>query len=176
MKRDWEHLLKFLGRKSNMSHTGVTFWYQVYIACMLFSASQTVLVTSDITYLKDIRVYRRLQLIKFTFMKQKKSINICIFYIMTNIFQNTFFYISVVNAIQDGPFRGCWGLGRKSSLPKIYHKWSPMMKLDTVIPYLNKIQNICKSHDTHYAFSIFSPEISNFWYIRTYKYRLYYNT
>ena len=36
----------------------------------------------------------------------KKSINMDIFYIVTNIFQNNIFYILVVNPIQDEHFRG----------------------------------------------------------------------
>ena len=54
-----------------------------------------------------------------------------------------------------------------------------MMKLGTVIPYLKKIQKICESRDTPLTsayISIFSPEISQFCYIKKYKYRLHFST
>ena len=51
-----------------------------------------------------------------------------------------------VNPIQDGHFRGCsWmeeGAQKGSPLPKICHTYPTMMKLDTVVPYLKKIQNM----------------------------------
>ena len=46
------------------------------------------------------------------------------------------------------------------------------MKLGTVIPYLKKIQKIFKSRDTPLIsvdISIFSPEFSDFFYIKKYK-------
>ena len=36
---------------------------------------------------------------------------------------------------------------QKGSLPKIFHTYLIMTKLDTVIPYLTKIQRIYKSRD-----------------------------
>ena len=63
-----------------------------------------------------------------------------------------------VNPIQDGPFRGDsqigWGGGYLSppSPPKIYHTYPKTMKLDTVIPYLRKIQKIYKSPNTFLEF------------------------
>ena len=62
--------------------------------------------------------------------------------------------IFTVNPVQDGPFRGCsWmGGGKKAPLPKICHTYPTMMKPGTFIPYLKKIQKICKSHDTPLEF------------------------
>ena len=45
-----------------------------------------------------------------------------------------------------GPAHG-WG-GKKALLPKICHTYPAMMKLDTVTPYLKKIQKIYQSRDT----------------------------
>ena len=53
-----------------------------------------------------------------------------------------------------------------------------MMKLDTVIPYLKKIQKIYESRDTPLPsadISVFSPEISKFCYIKRYRYRLHFS-
>ena len=41
-----------------------------------------------------------------------------------------------------------WEGGQKGPLPKICHTYPTMMKPDTVIPYLKKIQKIYKSRDT----------------------------
>ena len=43
-----------------------------------------------------------------------------------------------------------WGGGwdKKALLPKICHTYPTMMKLGTVIPYLNKIQKIYESRGT----------------------------
>ena len=49
-----------------------------------------------------------------------------------------------------GPAHG-WG-GKKALLPKICHTYPAMMKLDTVTPYLKKIQKIYQSRDTHPKF------------------------
>ena len=63
------------------------------------------------------------------------------------------------NSIQKGLVRGCsriregGGRGQKGRLPKICHTYSTMMKLGTVVPYLNKIQKIYKSRDSLYEFS-----------------------
>ena len=60
------------------------------------------------------------------------------------------------NPIQDGHFRGCWRMGgeggKRSPLPKICHTYPTMIKLDTVIPYLKKIQKIYGSRDTRLDF------------------------
>ena len=59
-----------------------------------------------------------------------------------------------INLIQDGLFRGCsrmWGVFLPP-LPKICHTYPTMMKLDTVIPYLKKIQKIYESRDTPLEF------------------------
>ena len=48
-----------------------------------------------------------------------------------------------------GIFRAAHGW---EDLPKFCHTYRTMMKLDTVIPYLKKIQNIYESRDTHPKF------------------------
>ena len=40
-----------------------------------------------------------------------------------------------------------WG-EQKGPLPKICHTYPTLMKYDTLVPYLKKIQKIYKSHDT----------------------------
>ena len=54
-----------------------------------------------------------------------------------------------------------------------------MMKLGTPIPYLKKIKKYI-NHVTHTLcssdISIFSPEISRFFYIKKYRYRLHFDT
>ena len=54
---------------------------------------------------------------------------------------------------------------KRSPLPKIYHTYPAMMKLDTVIPYLRKIQKNHLNHVIHSLISaditIFSQEIAN---------------
>ena len=48
-----------------------------------------------------------------------------------------------------GLFRAAHGLGwQKGPLPNVCHTYPTMMKLDTVTPYLKKIQKINKSRDT----------------------------
>ena len=51
-----------------------------------------------------------------------------------------------------GIFRAAqgWAGGQKAPpLPKICHTYPTMMKLDTGIPYVMKIQKIYESRDTH---------------------------
>ena len=69
--------------------------------------------------------------------------------------------IGTFNPIQDGPFRNCsriegaaegGGGAQKDPLPKTCHTYRTMMKLDTAIPYLKKIQKIYKSRDTALEF------------------------
>ena len=67
------------------------------------------------------------------------------------------------------------GVGvKKASLPKICLAY-PTIKLGTRIPYLKKAQN----HVTHSLssadISVSSPEISNFYYIKKYRYRWHFN-
>ena len=98
-------------------------------------------------------------------------------------------------------FRAAYWLGGRSKkpplLPKICHTHSTKIKIDAVIPYLNKtpvfeshdISNhksritciwICMNHVTHSLSSAdinsFSLEISKFCFIKTYKYRLHFST
>ena len=49
-----------------------------------------------------------------------------------------------LNPIQDGHFRCCSRMvgGQKGSLPKICHTYPTIMKFDTVVHYLKKIQKI----------------------------------
>ena len=85
------------------------------------------------------------------------------------------------NPIQDGLFRGClrmWG-PKKSPLPKIRHTYPTMMKLDTVVPYLKKIQKLYESRGTPLDFCShqhFLPEISKFCYVKKYRYRFHLDT
>ena len=66
-------------------------------------------------------------------------------------------------------------------LPKICHTYPTMRKLDTVIPYLKKIQSKkYMNHMTHFLSSadirIFSSKISKLCYIKKYRYRLHFDT
>ena len=56
---------------------------------------------------------------------------------------------SDINLIQDGPSQGCSqrGEGKNIPLPKICHTYFTMMKLGTVIPYLEKNQKIYEPRD-----------------------------
>ena len=86
-----------------------------------------------------------------------------------NIMQNIFRIITLENGtgqivltvtltlLRMGFFGGCSRMGggggggrvcKKVPLPKICHTYPIMMKLDTVIPYLKKIQKIYESCDT----------------------------
>ena len=48
---------------------------------------------------------------------------------------------------------GWWGAAKKPPpLPKICHTYPAMMKLETVIPYLNTIKKINESRDTPLEF------------------------
>ena len=49
-----------------------------------------------------------------------------------------------------GLLKATHGWGR--ALPKIYRTCAVMMKHDTIIPYLKKIQKIIKSRDTRHDF------------------------
>ena len=51
-----------------------------------------------------------------------------------------------------GAAHGLGGGGQKGPLPKIYHTYSTMMKLSTVIPCLKKIRKLYKSRDTPIQF------------------------
>ena len=73
-----------------------------------------------------------------------------------------------------------WGRGgKKPPLPKTGHTYLTMMKLGTVIPYLEKIQKNM-NHVTHPLssadISIFSPEIGKFCYTKKYRYRVHFDT
>ena len=61
---------------------------------------------------------------------------------------------NVFNPIQDGLFRSCsWIGGQKGPhLPKICHKYPTMMKLDTVIRYLKKVQKMYEPRDASLEF------------------------
>ena len=47
-----------------------------------------------------------------------------------------------------GTAHGWGGEPKRTPLPKICHTYLTMMKLGTVIPYINKIQKIYESRDT----------------------------
>ena len=71
---------------------------------------------------------------------------------------NDFFPWLYFNAIQDGLFWKCsqmgggGGGGKKHPLSKICHTYPTLMKLDTVISYLKKIQKLHESRDTPLEF------------------------
>ena len=83
-----------------------------------------------------------------------------------------------VNPTQDGPFRRySWLRGQNFPLPKIGHTYPTLMKLGTIIPYLNKIQKIYESRDTPLEFcwdQHFSLEITRSCFIKKYRYRLHF--
>ena len=84
-----------------------------------------------------------------------------------------------LNPIENGLFQGCSRMGEGAKghpLLKICHAYDTIMQISTVIPYLKKIQKIYESRDTALRFSWhehFLPEISNFCYIKNYRYRLF---
>ena len=78
-----------------------------------------------------------------------------------------------------GTANGWVGGGWPPPLPKICYIYPTMMKLDTVIPYLEKTQKLYEWRDTPTEFCWFQhflPEISKFCYIKKYKYRLHFDT
>ena len=75
-----------------------------------------------------------------------------------------------------------WGRGggtKRLPLPKIGHTYPTMKKLGTVVSHPKKIQKYM-NHVTDLLssaeVSIFSPEISKFFFIKKYIYRLYFVT
>ena len=59
----------------------------------------------------------------------------------------------IFNPIQDGPFWWCSQMGvKKDPFPEICHTYPAMIKLGTITPYLNKIQKIYESQNTHPEF------------------------
>ena len=85
-------------------------------------------------------------------------------------------------AFQDGHFleRLTYrGRPKRPPIPKICQTYLKMVKSGTVTPYLKKIQKLYDSRDTPMSsanISIFSPEISKFYYIKKYRYRLHFDT
>ena len=79
------------------------------------------------------------------------------------------------------PFSGLLtdgGKGKRPPLSKICHTYPTLMKLVTVIPYLKKIkkkENQVEHYLSSADISNFSLKISNFQYIRKYRYRLHFN-
>ena len=64
------------------------------------------------------------------------------------------------------------GAVKKAPFSKICHTYPAIMKLDTVIPYVKKIQENLNHVTYPFSFagiSIFSPEISKFCYIKKYR-------
>ena len=84
------------------------------------------------------------------------------------------------NPIEDGLFRCCSRIGGifGSSLPKIFHTYPTMMKLELYLTqgrpkkYVNHVAHLLSSA----GISIFSSEISKFCYINKYRYRLDFDT
>ena len=93
-----------------------------------------------------------------------------------------FLLSAFLNFFQDGLFWGCSRMGtdaKRPLLPKICHTYPTMMKLGTVDSYINKIQNYLNhvTHSISFAdMSIFSPEISNFCYIKKHICTFHFNT
>ena len=91
---------------------------------------------------------------------------ICIYMIYMNIYIYEIWRIiflvialrTLLNPTQDGLFRGCSRFGsgergwKKVPLPKICRTYPTKMKLDIIIPYLKKTQEIYESRDTHLEF------------------------
>ena len=76
-----------------------------------------------------------------------------------------------------GAAYGCGkGEGQKGPLPKIGHTNPTMIKLGTIIPYLEKIQKTYKVSLSSADISLFSPEFSKFCYIKKHRYRSPFNT
>ena len=73
-----------------------------------------------------------------------------------------------------------WGGGKKAHFSKIFHTCATIMKLETVVPYLKKIQKQKWESRVIYPFSsadisIFSTKISKFCYIKKNRYRFYFD-
>ena len=66
--------------------------------------------------------------------------------------------VVLLTLLRMGLFRAAYGWrvgGKKAPLPKICHiilQYPTMMKIDTTIPYLKKIQKMYKSRDTSLEF------------------------
>ena len=90
-------------------------------------------------------------------------------------------YFDILTLFRMGLFKAAHerGVTKKAPHPKVCQTYPTMMKLGTVVPYLKKIQKQYKSPDTPLSFAenrIFLLEISNFCYIKKYRYRLLFNT
>ena len=86
----------------------------------------------------------------------------------------TLFRVSIFGAAQ-----GWAGEAKRSPLPKICHTYPTMMRPGTVVLYVKKIEKIYELRDTPLEFccrQLFSPKISDFCYIKKYRYRLHFNT
>ena len=81
--------------------------------------------------------------LKRSYIVLKRSYN-CYYIIYTSVLL-TLFMMDFFRAAHG------WG-GQKDPFPKIYHTNPAEMKLDTVIPYLKKIQKIYESRDTTLEF------------------------
>ena len=100
-------------------------------------------------------------------LKSRKKVTNFFFSITLKVVRkwlSPFFSVKNFNLIQDGLFRGCSRMGifqgcsrmgweKKTPLPKICHTYPTMLKLDTVITCLKKIQKIYESRDTPLEFS-----------------------
>ena len=87
----------------------------------------------------------------------------------------------LLNPIQDGSYWGCLQMreSKKALFLEICHTYPTVMKFATVIPYLKKILKTCRSRDTPLEFcwhQHFSPEISNFCWIKKFWCRLHFDT
>ena len=70
-------------------------------------------------------------------------------------------------------------VGQKAPLPENCHTYPTVMKIATVVPYLEKFQKLYESRDTPFEFcwhEHFFPgyqQISKFRYIKKYRYRFH---
>ena len=65
------------------------------------------------------------------------------------------------------------GGGKTACVPELFHIYPNMMKLGTVVSYLKKIQkdiNYLIHRLSSIEIILFSPETSNFFYIKKYRY------
>ena len=91
-------------------------------------------------------------------------------------------WVNIINPTQDGPFWNCLWMGWEGGgmPPSLKSVTRPAkMKLGIVIPYLKKIQKICKSRDTLFEFcwhQHFFTGNQQLYYIKKYRYRLHFNS
>ena len=91
---------------------------------------------------KQVRKKDAIKIISLLNASQKPSVSEVVKFILT-IFRMGFFRAA---------HEWWWGGGPKGPLPKIYHTYPTMTKLNTTIIYVKKIQKIHESRDTPLEF------------------------